>query len=362
MGRNKCSTPTVCAHSHFTWAERLRLQGWWRGTKSEGRIRNRRVLGQLPHKSERTIRRELARGWVKHDRGNPPFEVWEYNAQYAHERATEAHGSKGPQYKIGYDRTLCRAIGALVKEGYSLYAILARFDRHGWPTDTRICEKTTYKYIREGLMEGVGEKDLAREGGRRKGAGPAKRHSHADNAARSIEYRPREAQGRLLAGHWEGDTVVSGAGKGGGLLTLTERKSRYEIIRPLADRSAASVLKALFRTITFDNGSEFSKARAMEGSSLTRGDRTRVFYAHPYRSSERGTNENHNAIVRRFFPKGCALGNMVRTKARRAQDWMNTCPRRILDKLCPFEALARDFKDDARILSFIRPGTCLMEC
>jgi len=91
------------------------LQGWWKGTKSEGRIRNRRVLGQLLHKSERTIRRELARGWVKHDRGNPPFEVWEYNAQYAHDRATEAHGSKGPQYKIGHDRTLCRAIGALVK-------------------------------------------------------------------------------------------------------------------------------------------------------------------------------------------------------------------------------------------------------
>ena len=103
------------------------------------------------------------------------------------------------------------------------------------------------------------------------------------------------------------------------MLVLTERKTRDEIIVKLPDQKAASVVEAIdklerkwgdmftkvFRSITVDNGVEFSDYEGLERSILHEGEkRTFLFYCHPYSSWERGTNENNNRLIRRHIPKG----------------------------------------------------------
>jgi IS30 family transposase len=110
------------------------------------------------------------------------------------------------------------------------------------------------------------------------------------------------------------DTVYSDKkGSPACLLTLTERKARVEITRKIPDRTAESVcaefdamerqivslrFRHLFKSITADNGGESSDVDALEGSALCTMQRTHLYFAHPYCSSERGTNENHNGILR----------------------------------------------------------------
>lgn len=139
-------------------------------------------------------------------------------------------------------------------------------------------------------------------------------------------------------------------------MTLVERKTRLELIIKIPDRSAKSVKRALdrierqlgsrrfrqiFLSITFDNGSEFSDVSGLENSLLTKGKRTVLYFAHPYCSCERGTNENHNGIIRRFLPKGTDFACIDEMRVRQIQHWMNSYPRKILNGLTPMEA----FKD-----------------
>jgi len=141
--------------------------------------------------------------------------------------------------------------------------------------------------------------------------------------------------------------VVGGQGKGPAvLLTLTERKTRKEIIRKLKDKTQQAVVRAIngierqmgkeafkvsFKSITADNGSEFLDYEALEASVLCRSPRTRVYYAHPYSSWERGSNENANRIIRRFIPKGCDISKFTCKQIRRIEEWINNYPRKILD-------------------------------
>lgn len=356
MGRVKCSTVVPCRGTHFTYKERIRLQKML----LTDRITNRRVLCELLGKSKRTIIREIHRGAVLHSYGNPPFERLEYNAWHAELDARSHDGAKGPDYKIGRDLRLLDEISRLMRAShpYSPYAVIQRFNLTGWPTDTRICEKTLCKHIHEGLVPSVDKGSLLLKGVRHGTGNTVRRHSNAENAARTIDRRPKSANDRSEFGHWEGDTVAGGTGKGTGcILTLTERMQRIEKIRPLASRKSrdavseldtlektlgSGLFKRIFKSITFDNGCEFSDCVGMEASAITKGRRTILCYAHPYTSCERGTNENHNRIARRFFPKGCCFRDYRNKDAREAQDWMNTYPRRILGGETPLGKLEEE--------------------
>ena len=134
----------------------------------------------------------------------------------------------------------------------------------------------------------------------------------------SIDNRPAEANDRSEYGHWEMDLIVSCKGGKGALLTLTERKTRQEIIARLPNKTQKSVKRALdrlerkygndfkqkFKTITTDNGSEFLNFKSLEMSCKRDEQRFKMYFAHPFSSWERGSNENANGIIRRFFPKG----------------------------------------------------------
>ena len=355
MGRSKLNIETRCKHTHFTWEERLLLQYHHTGTNRYEKITSPTLLGTLLSKSERTIRRELKRGMVEHI-ASDLSKITVYNAEYAQNDANSKNSAKGPPIKLGQDWALVNAVSRLIKEEkYSPYAVIEHFKRTRWPGDTRICEKTLYNYIAAGDISDVTQKDLLYGGKRFKPKGKPKKHSRAMNATRSIDKRPQEANERKVVGHWEMDTVHSGKDCSSScLLTLTERKTRTEITRKIPDRTAASVtaeidkierqmggvlFRKMFLTITPDNGVEFSDVNGLEKSVLSKGPRTRVFFAHPYSSFERGTNENHNGIIRRFIPKGNDIGLEKKSRIRRIQDWMNHYPRKILDGKSPLEAL-----------------------
>lgn len=168
-------------------------------------------------------------------------------------------------------------------------------------------------------------------------------------AGESIEQRPEEIDEREEFGHWEGDTVYCGKGKRKttrALLTLTERKTRKEIIIAIPNRKAETVVKALdalerklgarrfraiFKSITFDNGTEFAAAEELERSCVNkRLPRTKVYFCHPYSSWERGTNENTNGMIRRRFPKGTNFAAVTNAQIAQAENWINNYPRKIL--------------------------------
>jgi transposase, IS30 family len=120
-----------------------------------------------------------------------------------------------------------RVTGLIKNDKYSPYAIIEKFHKNGWPSTTRICEKTLYNYIAEGYRGELKEEDLLYAGRRRKKKGEVKRHSRAANAARSISKRPKEAKDRSEFGHWEIDTVVSGVGTSPTCLLTPERKMLF---------------------------------------------------------------------------------------------------------------------------------------
>ncbi len=325
MGRKKLTIEPVCKHTHFTWGECLILQYSYAGTYKYQRIRSPTLRGSVRGKHERTIRREIKRGMVLHELGDVPFEKWNYNAEYAQNDAERKSGGKGPALKLGKDWAFVRQMSLLVKERhYSPYAIIQHFHTSGWPSTMRICEKTLYNYRAAGDIIDVSERDLLLQGRRRTPRERPARHSRAANAARSIDKRPAGINDRSPIGHGEMDTVYSGKECSPGcLLTLTERKSRVEITRKLPDRTAASVNAAfdamerqighrrfcrLFKSITVDNGGEFSDVQTLQCSALCSRPRTRLCFAHPYCSWERGTNGNHNGFHRRFIPKASDIG------------------------------------------------------
>ncbi|WP_332248526.1 IS30 family transposase, partial [Brochothrix campestris] len=142
------------------------------------------------------------------------------------------------------------------------------------------------------------------------------------------------------------DTVVGLKNKADAvLLTLTERKTRFEFILKVEGKQASFVNKALlqlkkqcgsyfgaiFKTITADNGKEFSGINELLKDTLA------IYFTHPYSSWERGTNENHDGIIRRFIPKGRSVSDVSDQLVQRIQTWMNNLPRRILGFQTPKE-------------------------
>lgn len=157
----------------------------------------------------------------------------------------------------------------------------------------------------------------------------------------SIDARPGVVDKRKRIGDWEGDTVV-GKGHQGVLLTLVERKSRYTLAAPLRTRHSRAVTQAVIellrphkaqcKTLTFDNGKEFA-----QHEFIAQCLQARVYFAHPYCSWERGLNENHNGLLRQFFPKNASLLNTTPIEVNDALYLLNHRPRKCLGYRTPHE-------------------------
>lgn len=151
----------------------------------------------------------------------------------------------------------------------------------------------------------------------------------------SIEERP-DLDDRSEFGHWEMDTIVSGVHGKGGLLVLIERQTRFYIIEKLRYISRSEILRALRRgkivkalTITTDNGSEFLDHAAIEALFRPKGA-VQVYYTHAYAAWEKGSVENANRLVRRWYPKGTDFSKVTRRRIGQLEDAINSIHRRLL--------------------------------
>jgi IS30 family transposase len=158
---------------------------------------------------------------------------------------------------------------------------------------------------------------------------------------RMISERPAEVEAREAVGHWEADTVV-GAGTRDCVLTLVERKTGLVLVGKLKDRTARSLSRravSLIRrhagrvgTVTADNGTEFHDYARVE--RLTG---TTFYFARPYHSWERGSNENVNGLLRQYLPKGQSMAGLTQRRCNAIADQLNTRPRKRLGFRTPLE-------------------------
>lgn len=116
MGCAYNNTNSMCLGRYFTYEERISLEAYLLGHSHYVKVTNRSTLASIFHKSRRTIQREIQRGLVIHQRSEIPFEVKEYNAEYAQNLAISNNSAKGPDLKIGHDRILEKAINHYVKD------------------------------------------------------------------------------------------------------------------------------------------------------------------------------------------------------------------------------------------------------
>jgi IS30 family transposase len=160
----------------------------------------------------------------------------------------------------------------------------------------------------------------------------------------SIHERPAIVESRRRFGDWEGDLVAAGKG-GGAVATLVERKSRYLQAQRLAGKHAdpaAAALAALLaalpqawrRTLTLDNGKEFSRFQAIEEAIGIS-----VYFADPYAAWQRGANENSNGLLRQYLPKGIDMSRISDATLADAIDRINNRPRKCLGYKTPSEIL-----------------------
>ena len=159
----------------------------------------------------------------------------------------------------------------------------------------------------------------------------------------SISERPKEAKGRTIPGHWEGDLVI-GLGHRSAVGTLVERTTRLTLLVPLRKKDAVSVSLAFAKafkripnhfkkTLTYDRGSEMSAHRF-----FTEETGIKVYFADPHAPWQRGTNENTNGLIRQYFPKGTDFSLVTRAKIKAAEESLNTRPRKVLGYYTPSES------------------------
>lgn len=297
-------------------------------------------------KGIRTIEREKAKGKVKLLNHDLTYRE-EYCADVGQRIYEENARKKGPGLKIGKDHKLARYIeNKIIKDKYSPDAVIGEIKEKRLEFETEICTKTLYNYIDRGdVFLTLTNKDLpVKRKGKKRGYKKIK-IPHKNLKGTSIEERPSEIDTREEYGHWEMDCVVGKReGKGAVLLVLSERSIREEIIIKMSGKTQKSVIASLdklekkygkgfkekFKTITVDNGSEFLDYKGIE-RSIRGKDKKRVnlYYAHPYSSWERGTNENINKLIRRFIPKGTDINKINNARIKYIENWINSYPRRI---------------------------------
>lgn len=319
-------------------------------------------VAEYLHVHRSTIYREIKRGEYTH-RNSDYTEETRYSSDLGQKNHDWNAQGKGQNIKIGNDRPLAEYIeGKIIEDKYSPEAALAAAAESGIEFTTSISVRTLYRYIDKGIFLKLTNKDLPVKGKRKKHNKRVKVQKRA-SAGESIENRPDEVKDREIFGHWEMDTVKGKQGVTKScMLVLTERKTRDEIIVKLPDQKAASVVEAIdrlerkwgdmftkvFRSITVDNGVEFSDYEGLERSVLHEGEkRTFAFYCHPYSSWERGSNENNNRLIRRHIPKGEDFDEKQDRDIEYIENWINNYPRGIFG----FKTSAQLFEEEIRKLA-----------
>lgn len=321
-------------YKHLGIEEREKIQEFlWKGASV-------RTIAMALNRSPSSVSREINK--------NMPLQR-SYKPRVAHERAILKRSSRGRKLRLksGFIR---RYIAAGLVAGFSPEQISGRLTIEH--PDESISHEAIYQYIYSQVhREGSGGMKpgyhdlrpyLKRRHRIRAKNGMRKGQRICRPRGPSIDERPKEAETRKTVGHWETDSMVSRQSKAG-LNTIVERKTGLVFINKIhsgtADATREAVVKrlgvlpaCLRKTLTSDNGIENSMYDQIQEDLGTR-----WYFAHPYHSWERGTNENTNGLIRWYFPKKTDFATISDEAIKAVEDALNNRPRKRLGWRTPLE-------------------------
>lgn len=295
-------------------------------------------IAQIAHLMGRhrsTIARELARNSSRYDGSYRPFRAQEMT------NGRRSRSRRNSRFRAA-DWSL---VTRLLAERLSPDQISGRLALEG---RLKISRESIYRFLRRDKKRGGQLFRLLRQPAkwRKRHRGTEKRGRLAGK--RHISERPATIQARQQIGHWEMDTIVSPADRHC-VITLVERVTGCVLIGKLRSRSVAAtnrrviqLIRAhrrLFKTITVDNGTEFHGYREIE-----RATNVRFYFATPYHSWERGTNENTNGLIRQYIPKRSSMMHLNQTRCEAIAVALNNRPRKRHGYFSPIEILVRATK------------------
>lgn len=320
------------AYTHITKEERFKIQAWLELSLPQNEIAER--LG----KDESSVSREINRN--KNSAGK-------YTAGWA-DNASRKRRQDGKRHsqKLIKDKKLRRAVLSQLKKKKSPEQIAGRRKREG---KNYVVHETVYSYIYDYAPEW--KQYLRQKKGKyRRRHGTKDREKAREEAKkRRIDERPAVVELRTEIGHWEGDTI-KGQEKTQGVTTHVERASGYGIadkldhvtaenVKQKTAQSFTRIPKDKKKTETFDNGMEFSEYELMERETgMT------IYFAYPYHSWERGSNENFNGLLRQYFPKRTLFATITQKDVNRAMRELNHRPRKRLNYLTPYEVFVKGIR------------------
>jgi len=289
-----------------------------------------KVLGR----DKSTISRELNRN------SSPEYKL--YLSHRAQQRADEKRKQAGKRPRLKNERIISY-VHTKLKEGWSPEQISGRITID--QPESSISYEAIYQYIYHPETEG--RQDLiqclrrAHRKRKNKGIGRKQRKTKIPNRV-SIEERPPSVEARREAGHWESDSLVSRKSLAA-LNSMVERKSRLLMLTKLNRKTSAATKEAVVkrlkdlpedarRTLTMDNGTENA-----EHQEITAAIGIQCYFAHPYASWERGTNENTNGLIRWYLPKGTDFNTISNEQVKRIESLINNRPRKCLGFKTPIE-------------------------
>lgn len=319
------------SRTHITHAKRIELAALRRAGMKQKDIAKILVLNPS------SICRELKRNGAEYGK---------YFAKRARQKYEQRKMKANRRFrKIEQDEKLKNYIFRKLKKYWSPEQIAGRLKReHG---RTTICHETIYEFIYEKRLD-LAKYLRCRKGKYRRRHGTKKREQEREKLKkRRIDIRPIIVETRERIGDWEGDTIVGGE-RTTAILTNVERRSGFLIADKL-DQSLAEFVKNITierfkklprkkrHTMTYDNGHEFADHETIErDTGMT------IYFAFPYHSWERGTNENTNGLLRQFFPKKSPFAGISRDQPDNVVQLINTRPRKRLHYLTPSEVFKKN--------------------
>ena len=356
-------------YHHLTYENRCSIQTLANQKDKNGkRMFNNSYIANYLGVNRSTISRELnkRKQYKMYIRTGKTIEK-PYNASYAQNDYNFKRGLSKGEYKLRKNKEMAKFIEEKIKKDkWSPDVIIGYMKRHNYFKRNgfeSITVPTIYNAIRYGIINVKIDdtrrmKEIVKYKHHEKSTLPASKIPY------SIESRPEEINNRSIFGHFEIDTVIgTSRGKHECLLTMTERKTRFEMIFKISSKTSEEVNNKLiqiknyvnknfykiFKSFSTDNGSEFAGLINLFSTS-----KTSIYYCHPYCSGEKGTNEKHNSMIRYFIPKKTLIENYSNEDINKIADWMNNYPRKILDYKTPLEAVLEEFNDKNIINKFYK--------
>ena len=325
--------------SRLTLKERIQIETLLKENRSKS------YIAKILNRSRSTITREVNK-WVQTDKDKYAAELANWNAKddYLNKRNTD---------KISIHKKLRVYVFRGLLSQWTPEQIAGKL-KLDFPNDPimSISHESIYRYIYTQPQARLNKKLINLLVRKKKRRRPSKKKrgtgSKIINQV-SIDNRPKHIDLRQEIGHWEGDLMI-GKNQKSAIGTIVERKSRYTLIVKLKARNSKEVAKMfsktlnklnpiLKKTMTYDNGTEMARHE-----KITQKTGMKIYFAHPYSSWERGTNENTNGLIRRYLPKGTDFTLINEKQLMIIQEKLNNRPRKIIGYKTPKKIIDSELK------------------